>query len=146
MVRERQVLRVEESGRETGGDLPLAATRVGCINEAAEAAAANSPVDPFQYDIDSADQGSTIETIRATLPMLPQTSRFAEQAPTLLDTLAERHETNGLKEGKWQDLQRHRGRVTGSPPLVIAGDTVGVVQGKYGGRGCELRRVTGPLC
>ena len=90
-------------------------------------------MDPFQYDIDGADHGATIETIRAVLLTLPQTSRFAEQAPSLLDTLAERYETNGVKKGKWQALQRYRGRVTGSTPLVITGDTSDVVQGKYGG-------------
>ncbi len=70
------------------------------------AAAANSPVDTFQCDTDGADHGSTIETISAVLPALPQTSRFAEQAPTLLNTLAERHETNGLKAGEWQIPRR----------------------------------------
>jgi peptidase M28-like protein len=69
-------------------------------------AAANAPSDPFLYKIDGADHGPTIETVRAVLPTLPPSSRFADKATGLLDVLAKKQATDGLTAREWQMLRR----------------------------------------
>jgi hypothetical protein len=58
---------------------------------------ANQPLHPFTYTLDAHIDIESVATIRALLPTLPPTSRFARSAPDLLDGLEQRA-TTGLSE------------------------------------------------
>jgi NAD-dependent SIR2 family protein deacetylase len=62
-------------------------------------------LDPFTYIPDGRIDVESIATVRALLPTLPPTSRFARSAPGLLDGLSERAATN-LSEQDRQLLRR----------------------------------------